>query len=92
MQQDGPGHPAERLKEVQAAELQAATAKPQPSVQSQTVVQSKAIQQQPKVNNAARIRNSLDTARREETQGDLKDALQAYRAALALDAAAGPQG
>jgi hypothetical protein len=86
IQQDGPGHPAERLKEVQAAELQAATAKPQPSVQSQTVVQSKAIQQQPKVNNAASIRNSLDTARREETQGDLKDALQAYSAALALDA------
>jgi hypothetical protein len=84
IQQNGPGHPAERLNEVQAAELQAATAKAQPAVQSQTA-QGKPIQPPPKVNNAARIRNSLDTAHREKTQGDLKAAPQPYNAALALD-------
>ena len=86
IQQNGPGHPAERLKEVQAAEARAATEKPQPTVQSQTAAQGKVTQPPPKVNNAAKIKNSLDTARREETQGDLKAALLAYNAALVLDA------
>jgi hypothetical protein len=86
IQQNGPGNPVERLKEVQAAEVRAATEKPQAAEQSQSAAQSKATQPPQKINNTARIKNSLDTARREETQGDLKAALQAYNAALSLDA------
>jgi hypothetical protein len=86
IQQNGPGNPVERLKEVQAEEARAATEKPQAAVQSQTAAQSKATQPPPKINNTAKIKNSLDTARREETQHDLKAALQAHNAALSLDA------
>jgi hypothetical protein len=105
IQQNGPGRPVERLREVQAAEAQAAAAKPQrqPATPPPAAVQVKPTQPQPatpgpmaaqvnpaqpppKVNYAAKIKNSLDTARREEIQGDLKGALQAYNAALALDA------
>ena len=86
IQQNGPGNPVERLKEVQSAEARAAAEKPQTAVQNQTVAQSKATQVPSKINNTAKIKNSLDTARREETQGDLKAALQAYNAALSLDA------
>ena len=86
IQQNGPGNPVERLKEVQAAETRAASEKPQTVVQSQITAQSKATQSPSKINNTAKIKNSLDTARREETQGDLKAALQAYNVALSLDA------
>jgi hypothetical protein len=86
IQQNGPGNPVERLKEVQAAEVRAATEKPQAAEQSQPAAQSKATQPPQKINNTARIKNSLDTARREETQGDLKAALHAYDAVLSLDA------
>jgi hypothetical protein len=86
IQQNGPGNPVERLKEVQAAEAGAATERPPPAVQSQTAAQSKATQPPSKTNNTLKIKNSLDTARRAETQGDLKAALQAYNAALFLDA------
>lgn len=88
IQQNGPGHPAERLREVEAAEERAAALKsqPQPSVTDQTALQVKVTQLQPGVNRAARIKNALDTARREEAQGDLKKALLTYNAALGLDA------
>jgi hypothetical protein len=86
IQQNGPGNPVERLKEVQAEEARAATEKPQAAVQSQTAAKSKATPPPSKINNTAKIKNSLDTARREETQHDLKAALQAYNAALSLDA------
>jgi hypothetical protein len=71
--QNGPSHPQDRLREVQTAEAQAATTKPQPQSQPATTVQtaqSKAARPPSKVNNAAKSKNSLDTARREETQGD----------------------
>jgi hypothetical protein len=84
IQQNGPGNPVARLKEVQAAEARAVTEKPQPVVQNQTAAQSE-VTPPSKINNAAKIKNSLDTARREETQGDLEAALQAYNAALSLD-------
>jgi tetratricopeptide (TPR) repeat protein len=88
--QNGPGHPQDRLREVQAAEAQAATAKPQPQAQPQPVAtdkatQGKGTQPPPEMNHAAKIKNWLDTARREETQGDLKNALQNYNAALESD-------
>ncbi|HEY4048464.1 MAG TPA: hypothetical protein VGM27_16485 [Acidobacteriaceae bacterium] len=87
IQQNGPGRPVERLREVQAAEAQAATAKPQPQPASpaQTTAQGKPTQPQPKANNAAKPKNSLDTARGEEKPGNLKNA-QAYNAAPKLDA------
>jgi hypothetical protein len=84
IQQNGPGRPRERLREVQAAEAQAAAAKPQqqPAAIAQMAEQGKAAQPPPKV----KIKNSLDTARREEKQGNLKGALKAYNTALGLDA------
>jgi len=84
IQQNGPGRPQERLREVQAAEAQAAAAKPQqqPAAIVQMAEQGKATQPPPKV----KIKNSIDTARREEKQGNLKGALKAYNTALGLDA------
>lgn len=88
IRQNGPGHPVQRLQEVQAAEARAATAKQQPqaATQVQTATQAKTAHPLPKVNDVGKIKNSLNTARRQETQGNLKPALQAYNAALAVDA------
>ncbi len=88
IQQNGPGHPAARLQEVQAAEAQASTAKPQPQPAStvQSAISGGATQPPSKVNHAAKVKNSLDTARQKETQSNLKNAPQAYKGAPALDA------
>lgn len=85
IQQNGPGRPQERLQQVQAAEVQAVTANPQPQPAStvQTSPQGKTTQP-PNVSYAGKMKKSVETARREEPQGNLKDALHAHNDAPGL--------
>jgi hypothetical protein len=84
LQQNGPGQPQEHLLEVQAAEAQ--SEKSQTSKLTPASPQKKAAATvAPLKVNSDKIRDSLDTARRAEAQGDLKAALHAYDAALHLD-------
>jgi hypothetical protein len=64
------------LREVQTtAEVSTTAANPQAqsAIPEQTVTQGKATQPQSKVTHAIKAKNSLDTTRREKTQGDLKN-------------------
>jgi hypothetical protein len=82
----GPGHPADKVKQMQAAEAQVGQSKPQLQVQQQPPVQApQASALQPKANNAARVKDALSLASRDEASGDLKGALRAYNSALLLD-------
>jgi hypothetical protein len=86
IQQNGPGHPQERLLQVQAAEAQALAAKPQPQPATpvQTAPESKA-PQPPQLKNLAKNKHPLETAGGGESQVVLKDALHAHNAALGLN-------
>jgi hypothetical protein len=75
---NGPGNPAEKLQQVQAI------------LQKQAAEQTAAAAQPPKpapatINYAAKVKTDLDAAKRDEVDGDLKGALQAFNHALALD-------
>ena len=87
IQASGPGQPLEHLQAVQAAEASTQQAPGQGASGAETAQTSPTSKTQglPKINYAAQIRNSLDAARKAEGEGDLKDALHHYNAALRLD-------
>jgi predicted negative regulator of RcsB-dependent stress response len=77
---NGPGSPAGKLQAMQA-KLQEATANPQPG--TQTVKPEPP--SPPKVDYAAKVKNGLAEARRNEQNGNLKAALRGFQAVLVLD-------
>jgi hypothetical protein len=88
---NGPGHPDERLREVQAAEARAAAAasQPQPVASAPLPPNSKTTQPSSKPNHAARSRNISVTTQKEIANGEVKGPTQASNAGGNLDAQRG---
>ena len=82
IQRNGPGHPQDRLREVQAAEEKAAAASSQSQPTASVPVQSneKTTPLHVKPNHGARNRNTLNAAHEGATTGDVKSAPQASSA------------
>jgi hypothetical protein len=81
---DGPGQPLERMRQALDAQAKADQKKAEQTASPSAPVQEAQVPA-PKSNDAEKIKNWLAIARRDETGGDLKDALQAYDAALKLN-------
>ncbi len=81
---DGPGQPLERMRQALDAQAKADQKKAEQTALPSAPVQEAQVPA-PKSNDAERIKNWLAIARRDETGGDLKGALQAYDAALRLN-------
>ena len=81
---DGPGQPLERMRQALDAQAKADQKKAEQTASPPTPVQEAQVPA-PKSNDAEKIKNWLAIARRDETGGDLKGALQAYDAALKLN-------
>jgi hypothetical protein len=79
---DGPGQPLERMRQALDAQAKADQKKAEQTASPSAPVQEAQV---PRSNGADKIKNLLAIARRDETGGDLKGALQAYDAALKLD-------
>lgn len=77
---DGPGSPADKLQQMQAKLTNQATTQAQAATDA-----SKPAQPQPKVDYAARVKNGLANANRNEAKGDYKAALHDFDAVLVLD-------
>jgi hypothetical protein len=81
---DGPGQPLERMRQALDAQAKADQKKAEQAASPSAPVDEAQVPA-PKSNGAEKIKNWLAVARRDETGGDLKGALQAYDAALKLD-------
>ncbi|MGA7315484.1 MAG: hypothetical protein WBX22_16080 [Silvibacterium sp.] len=81
---DGPGQPLERIRQALDAQAKADEKKAHQTASPSAPVQEAQVPA-PKSNDAEKIKNWLTIARRDETGGDLKGALQAYDAALKLN-------
>ena len=84
IQPNGPGQPLDRMRQALDAQAKADQKKAKQTASPPAPVQE-AQAPAPQSNDAERIKNWLATARRDETGGDLKGALQAYEAALKLN-------
>jgi hypothetical protein len=82
---DGPGQPLDRVRQALDAQAKADQKKAEQAASPSVPVQEAPVPG-PNSNDAEKIKNWLAIARRDETGGDLKGALQAYDAALKLNA------
>jgi hypothetical protein len=78
---NGPGDPSEKLQQMDVLIAQQVAVAAQQPAPAEPVKES----QPSKVDYAAKIKVALATARRDETSGNMKGALQAFNSALALD-------
>ena len=79
---NGPGQPLERMRQALDAQAKADQKKAEQTASPSAPVQDAQV---PRSSGADKIKNWLTIARRDETGGDLKGAVQAYDAALKLD-------
>ena len=79
---NGPGQPLERMRQALDAQAKADRKKAEQTASPSAPAQEAQV---PRSNGADKIKNWLTIARRDETGGDLKGAVQAYDAALKLD-------